>query len=51
LIRVETFGPNSYGLHFRLTRPEDLDEDFASLVREAYAVGCQEHLQKGAKRA
>ena len=51
LRRVETFGPNSYGLHFRLTRPQDLDEDFAALVREAYAVGCQEHLQKGGRRA
>lgn len=43
LRRVETFGPKSYGLHFRLTRPDDLDEGFAALVREAYAVGCQEH--------
>jgi hypothetical protein len=43
--RVETFGPKSYGLHFRLTRPEDLDEGFAALVRESYAVGCQEHLK------
>lgn len=46
LRRVDTFGPKSYGLHFRLTRPEDLDEGFAALVREAYAVGCQEHLER-----
>jgi hypothetical protein len=41
--RVETFGPKSFGVHFRLSRPEDLDKGFAALVREAYAVGCQEH--------
>jgi hypothetical protein len=46
LRRVETFGPKSYGLHFRLTRPEDLDDEFAALVREAYAVGCQERLKR-----
>ena len=40
--RRQTFGPKSYGLHFRLTRPQDLDERFVALVREAYAVGCQE---------
>ena len=45
LQRVETFGPHSYGLHFRLTRVEDLDEAFGELVREAYAVGRQEHLR------
>jgi hypothetical protein len=46
LRRVETFGPKSYGLHFRLMRPEDLDDAFAALVREAYAVGCQQHLER-----
>ena len=45
LRRVEPFGPSSYGLHFRLTSPDDLDDAFAGLVREAYAVGCQEHLE------
>ena len=47
LRRVEMFGPKSYGLHFRLTRPEDLDEKLAALVREAYAVGCQDHRDAG----
>jgi hypothetical protein len=46
LRRVETFGPKSFRLHFRLTRPEDLDEEFAALVRDSYAVGCQEHLNR-----
>ena len=45
LQRVETFGPHSYGLHFRLMCVEDLDEAFGELVREAYAVGRQEHLR------
>jgi len=43
LRRVETFGPNSFGLHFRFKEPGDLDDAFVQLVREAYAVGCQEH--------
>lgn len=46
LRRIEKFGPRSHGHHFRLTRPEDLDENLIALVREAYKVGCQEHLTK-----
>lgn len=45
LQRIEKFGPHSYGLRFRLKRPEDLDEPFRRLVEEACAVGRQEHLQ------
>lgn len=45
LQRIEKFGPRSYGLRFRLKGPEDLDEPFKELIKEAYAVGCQEHLQ------
>jgi hypothetical protein len=44
LRKVERFGKNSYGLHFRLASPADLDRKFAALVREAYSVGCQEHV-------
>lgn len=46
LVRAETFGPRSYGLHFRLEQPEDLDDAFVDLVREAHAVGNQEHLAR-----
>jgi hypothetical protein len=50
LTRIETFGPNSYGHHFRFTRLEDMDEAFAALIPEAYAVGRQEHLLDRARR-
>jgi hypothetical protein len=45
LRRIETYGPRSFGHHFRLAELADLDEEFAALIREAYAVGCQEHLE------
>jgi hypothetical protein len=42
--KVETFSPRNHAHHFRLDAPEDVARlrDFA---REAYAVGCQEHLR------
>jgi hypothetical protein len=42
--RVETFSARNHPHHFRLDAPEDVARlcDFA---REAYAVGCQEHLR------
>jgi hypothetical protein len=49
LRRVEIYGPKAYVHRFRLTHPDDLDKDFSALVREAYAVGCQEHLQDRAR--
>ena len=33
--------------HFRVTRPDQLDDEFAGWVREAYAVGNGEHLDHG----
>lgn len=30
-----------YGHLFRLARPEDLDEDLADLLQEAYILGCE----------
>jgi hypothetical protein len=45
LARTESFGSLGYGHHFRLETCEDLDEDLAALMREAYAIGCQEHLR------
>lgn len=46
LRKTEVFGPQSYVLHFRLERPEDVDEALEQLMEEAYAVGRQEHLRK-----
>ncbi len=44
LQRVETYGPRSYGLQFKLTHPDDIDDELQALFREAYLVGRQEHL-------
>ena len=42
--RIESPTPRDHVHYFRLTSPADLDEELAALVREAYAVGCQEPL-------
>lgn len=47
LVKTETFGARSYGAHFRLTRPEDVDRALEGLIREAYKTGRQEHLLRG----
>jgi hypothetical protein len=33
--------------HFRVAEPDQLDDEFAGWVREAYAVGNGEHLNHG----
>lgn len=38
LSRVESFGKLGWGHTFRLSTPDDLDADLASLVREAYLL-------------
>lgn len=43
--RVETFSPRNHLHAFRVERLEDLDDQFAAWVREAYAVGEQKHLR------
>jgi len=45
-VRVETFSPRNHLHAFRLDSLEDLDDEFAGWVREAYAVGEQKHLGK-----
>ena len=44
LRKVEVYGPTTYGHQFRLANPEEIDGDLEALLREAYAVGRQEHL-------
>jgi len=48
-VRVETFSPRNHLHAFRLDILEDLDDEFAGWVREAYAVGEQKHLGEKAK--
>ena len=42
--RIETISPRNHVHAFRLDSVDQLDAGFAALAREAYAVGCQEHL-------
>lgn len=43
--RIDTISPRNHVHHFRLVRAEDIDDDFRGWLREAYAVGAQEHLR------
>ena len=42
LFKTESYGPLGYGLHFRITRPEEIDAELETLMREAYRIGQQE---------
>jgi hypothetical protein len=42
-IRVESFSPRNHLHAFRLTKPEDVSEELLAFMREAYAVGDQQH--------
>jgi predicted RNA-binding Zn-ribbon protein involved in translation (DUF1610 family) len=42
--KIETLDPNAHVHLLRVTEPEQLDADVAAWLKEAYAVGCQEHL-------
>jgi len=45
-IKTEVFGPNSFGLSFRLSRSEDIDPTLEAFIAEAYKTGCREHLSQ-----
>jgi len=42
--RIESPTPRDHIHRFRLTKLEDIDNELLEFLREAYAVGCQEHL-------
>lgn len=42
--RVEEIVPRTYTHSFRFEHPAEMDEEFAAILGEAYAIGCQEHL-------
>ncbi len=44
--RIESPAPRDHIHRFRLATLADVDEELAEFLREAYAVGCQEHLGK-----
>ncbi len=43
--RIETLYPDVHIHLLRVTEPDQLDPEVAGWLREAYAVGCQEHLR------
>ena len=47
LRRIETMSPRNHVHHFRLTALKEIEAEFRSWLREAYAVGAQEHLRSG----
>lgn len=44
--RVEEFSRRNVLHAFRLTTPDEVDEEFAMWLAEAYEVGCQHHLRE-----
>jgi hypothetical protein len=42
--RIESLGARSHVHHFTISSPEELDEEVLGWLREAYAVGEQQHL-------
>ena len=43
---VESFTKQLFGNRFRVTEPDQLNQEFADWVREAYQVGQGDHLKK-----
>jgi hypothetical protein len=48
--KVESISPRNHLHVFRIESDSDLANDFGHWVREAYKVGCQEHLDKNVRR-
>jgi hypothetical protein len=46
-VRSTPYTKRLFTHQYRVTVPEDLDEEFAAWVREAYAVGAGAHLGQG----
>ena len=47
--KIETFSPRNHLYHFRLHSASELDAEFRAWLKEAYAVGAQEHLRTKAR--
>jgi len=48
--RVQTFSPRNHLHEFRLTDPDEIDDQFRSWLAEAYLVGDQQHLRRSLPR-
>ncbi|MBM3803466.1 MAG: hypothetical protein FJW26_14290 [Acidimicrobiia bacterium] len=47
--KIETYSPRNHLHVFRLTSESDFDRGFCGCIREAYRVGCQEHVNPGSR--
>jgi len=45
-LRIDTLSPRNVVHAFRLTVPEEVDDEFAAWLGEAYAVGAQRHVRR-----
>jgi hypothetical protein len=45
--RIDTISPRNHVHHFRIVTSGDIDAEFRGWLKEAYAVGAQEHLRSG----
>jgi Domain of unknown function (DUF5655) len=45
--RIDTISPGNHVHHFRLVSRAEIDAEFRRWLREAYAVGAQEHRRRG----
>jgi hypothetical protein len=50
LRRTELIPPSTFVHHFRFKQPAELDDAFMTIVREGYAVGRQEHLERAPRK-
>lgn len=51
-LKVECYGPESYGYYMRIRSLRELDSELLGWLKEAYRVGKQEHLlERAARRA
>ena len=48
--RIETISPRNHVHHFRIVTADDIDAELIGWLREAYAVGAQEHLRVNPRR-
>ncbi len=44
-MRIDSISLSNHVHHFRIEKPEDLDEELRGFIERAYRVGQQEHLQ------
>lgn len=44
--RIDSISRHNHVHHFRITKPQDLNDELCDCIRKAYSVGRQDHLQR-----